>query len=404
MTTRKFFIVLLISAAACGDSLESRRAAAVVIDTLPGGAVRTMSSAPVDSGRWSLTLLHDIQPEEGSAGELMRPTAVVVTDNGTLLVVEESPLHIKVFSPDGEYLRAIGQKGAGPGEFQSVWIATRGDTLFAHDPSLGRGSIFLISTGEFLATHRTACCYWAPIEIDAAGRAVVPSIDSPRDTSRGPAQVFVRVGLSSGVTDTVNVWYRSTDSKDRYWDIYNGDLLQGRMQVPLQPRDVQLTDPKGAFVTAWTGDYLLRATSDGADTVQLYGRTFTPSQVSSGEKRALADAKIQSLPPSMRGANMRLMFNPDFIPNVHPPFEHFSIDRAGRTWIRRSLADTSVVELDLFGEDRVWLDVIRVPSSDWPGTASWSGAGWGRDRVAMPVEDEDGLPLVRVFEVVRGGR
>jgi hypothetical protein len=391
---------------ACGDG-GAGGGAGVVVDTLPNGAVRTMSSAPVDSGRWSLELVREIQPPEGAPGEILQPSDVELTDDGTVLVAEGGAAHVKVFGPDGSYLRTIGATGEGPGEFRVAFLAARGDTLFVQDPRVARGSTFLISTGEFLTSRLTACCYWAPVGIDGSGRAVLSAMRHERADSQ-PNMSFVRAVLGSTAADTVDVPYRRASGGRAQWDVRDGDRMQMSVSVPLHPRELQVADPRGAFVTAWSGEYLLRATSDGRDTVALYGRPFSPRDVTSAEKQELVDVRVAEMragsgPPSVPEQTLRAAFNVDYIPDVRPPFERFDLDAAGRTWVMRSYADTSVVEFDLFDTDRRWLDVVRVRGSLWP-SSRWTPIAWGRELVAVPGEDEDGRPLVRVFRVVRRGR
>lgn len=395
---------LLIAVTACrgGDSSTISR---VVVDTLPGGAVRTLSSAPVDSGRWSLVLLHEIQPVEGAPGELMKPNDITMTADGLVLVAEEGDAHVKVFDANGAFLRRIGQRGAGPGEFQVAWIAARGDTLLVQDPEVGRASSFLISSGAYLLSRATSCCYWAPLGVDGQGRAVMPANHSSPDTTR-EAAAFIRTSFGSTAADTVFVWYRRTPTgPEHQWEVRAGDQMQMIVGVPLQPRDVQVADPQGSFITAWTGDYQLRVTSDGSDTLAVFGRAFTPSSVSGAEKKAIVDERIASMTAGAGGVPveaLRISFDAGKIPNMRPPFERFAADLSGRVWVRRSLADTTVAEFDVFGPGREWLDVVRVPSALWPRDPYTSEA-WGKDRVAVPAEDEDGRPVVRVFEVVRRG-
>ncbi len=399
-----FAVALGVSVAACGDG-EGSRGTAVVIDTLPGGAVRTMSAAPTDSGRWSFELLHEIQPPEGDSAELLQPTDIAITDDGTVLVAEGGSAHVKVFAPDGRYLRTIGRSGEGPGEFRVAWITTRGDTLFVQDPRVARGSSFLISTGEFIASRHTACCYWAPIAVDGRGRAVLPAMRAESDSAERPTMSFVRSPFNGGVADTVKVPYREAPSNKGLWEVRDGDAIRMMVTVPLQPRDVQRADPQGGFVTAWTSEYLLRVSSDGSDTVALYGRPFAPVAVSSDEKQDMVDTRIRGMtssggPGSVPEAVLRAAFKPEQIPDVRPPFESFHMDPNRRTWVRRSYADTSIVEFDLFSAERVWLDVVRGAAGEWPSTP-WASIGWGKDRVAVPGEDEEGRPVVRVFGVVR---
>lgn len=397
-------VALGVSVTACGDG-EGARGASMVIDTLPGGVVRTMSSAPADSGRWSFELLHEIQPPEGDSAELLQPNDIAITDDGTVLVAEGGSAHVKVFGADGAHVRSIGRSGEGPGEFRVAWITTRGDTLFVQDPRVARGSSFLISTGEFITSRHTACCYWAPIDVDGQGRAVLPAMRAESDTAEGSSMSFVRSPFGEGVSDTVRVPYRAAPNDDGLWEVREGDATRMTVSVPLQPRDVQHADPRGGFVTAWTGEYLLRVSSDGRDTVELYGRPFTPDAVSSSEKQDMVDTRIRDMtsrsgPGSVPEAVLRAAFKPDQIPDVRPPFETFHVDPAGRTWVRRSHADAGIVEFDLFSADRVWLDVVRGKAGEWPSTP-WASIGWGKDRVVVPGEDEDGRPVVRVYGIVR---
>ncbi len=396
--------VVCASVAACGDSAPASRDV-VTVDTLPDGAVRTISAAPTDSGRWSFDLLHVIQPAEGDSAELLQPSDIAIADDGTVLVAEGGSAQVKVFAPDGTYLRSIGRNGEGPGEFRVAWITTRGDTLFVQDPQVARGSSFLISTGEFITSRHTTCCYWYPIGVDGQGRAVLPAMGGEADSAQGPSASFVRTPFNGGASDTVSVPYRETPGGDKRWEVRDGEAMRMVLSVPLMPTDLQRSDPQGGFVTAWSGEYLLRASSDGRDTVALYGRPFTPVTVTAGEKQDMVDERIEEMtanrgPGSVPEAALRDAFKADDIPDVRPPFESFHIDPAGRTWVRRSYADTSIVEFDLFGADRVWLDVVRGNGTEWPW-ALWSSIAWGRDRVAVPGEDVDGRPLVRVFRIVK---
>ncbi len=398
-------LLLGLVAAGCGAGETSGARPTATVDTLLGGIVRTISAAPSDSGRWSLELLHEIRPDDGTPGELLEPSDVALTDHGHVVVADAGAGHITVYDASGTFVRTIGAKGEGPGEFRVAWLAVRGDTLFVQDPQLARGSTFRISTGEFLTSRNTACCYWAPIGIDGSGRAVMPMMRSDPDTSAGPAAWYVRAPLSSTSADTVRVPQRRAPSS--VWEVKNGDRMQMTVTVPLAPRELRTVDPLGGFVTAWNGDYVLRVSRQGDDTVALFGRVHTAERVSSAEKQAIVDARIEGMsgstgPGSVPEPVLRESFVTSKIPDVRPPFESFHVDPLGRTWVRRSLADTTLVELDLFSADRRWLDVVRVPGALWPA-AMWTSMAWSADRVVVPGEDDDGRPLLRVFRIVRRG-
>ncbi len=397
-------VVLLAGLTACGSGDADRGAAArVQVDTLPGGAVRTVSEAPVDSGAWRLTLAHRIQPAADDSGELMQPRDLVLTDDGTLLVSEESDAHVKVFNAAGQYVRRIGRNGEGPGEFRVAFLAARGDTLLVQDPMTGRASTFRISDGAFLQSRPTTCCYWSPLDVDGQARAVLPANHSPSDSTLGPAMAYIRAAFGENSADTVFVWRRRSATAP-YWEIGDGRTMQMRMPVPYAPRNVEAVDRRGGWITAWTGEYLLRATSNGSDTTALFGRPYTPPRVSSADKDRLVDARIADMTAANTGlpeAALRAGMPASRSPDERPAFEQFRTDGAGRTWVRRLTDDsTSHVEYDLFDADRRWLDVIRIPRAGWPAQA-FAPMAWSADRVAVAVEDDEGRPAVLVYTIER---
>ena len=394
----------LLSLVACAADGGGSAGPPATVDTLAGGVVRTVSSAPAEPGRWRLEPVLRIQPPEGSPGELFEPGDLAITTDGGVLVAESREAAVKVFDAEGTYVRTIGRDGAGPGEFRSAWLAVRGDTLLVQDPQLARASTFLISDGTLLATHATAGRYWAPVGIDGRHRAVIRMVDDESaDSSMGPAQRFLRLAFRGTPLDTVAVPYRASDGEAAVWRVQSGDRLLGTVRVPLVARDEQQADPAGGFVTAWTGAYVLRVSRDGRDTAELFGRLFEPEPVSSGDKVTIARARARELdfgPSGPPPEALERAFTVDKIPDVRPPFEQFHLDPAGRTWVRRTLADSSFVTFDVFGADRRWLDVVQVPAAGWPGT-TWASVAWGKDRVAVLLTDDAGLPLVQLYRIVR---
>ena len=405
--TRRTATLALVALAvtACGDA-SSPNAAPVTVDTLPNGAVRTISSAPTEAGRWSLERLLDIQPLEGDSAELGDPQDVALADDGTILVSEGgSDAHVKVFDASGRFLRRIGRAGEGPGEFRVAFLAVRGDTLLVQDPQVARASTFRISDGQFIGSRPTTCCYWSPLGVDGAGRAVLPANHSPSDTSRGPAEAYVRAPFGGAAADTVFVWQRRTDRDASVWRIGEEGRYLMAIPVPYAPQDVQQADPQGGFVTSWTGEYLLRVSSNGSDTTALFGRPFTPERVDAAEKQRLRESRLASMrEPGVEfpvsEAVIAASMDEGKIPDVRPAFEYFRMGADGSTWVYRITSDTTEQRFDLFGPDRVWRDEIRLPRTEW-SAPMFAPTAWGADRVAVAIEDEEGRPLIRVFAIRR---
>jgi len=58
--------------------------------------------------------------EATEAAMLSQPADIAVDSDENIYVADWGDQNIKVFDRDGNYLRTIGAKGSGPGEFQSV--------------------------------------------------------------------------------------------------------------------------------------------------------------------------------------------------------------------------------------------------------------------------------------------
>ena len=395
-------LTLMAAAAGLNACGEGRRTAQFVeTDTLAGGIPRVLSSHPIDSGRWRLVRARDIEPPELDSAELLNPRDLAIADDGSVLVVDSRPTQVKVYGPDGRLRRIIGREGSGPGEFRSGYAAVRGDTLVVQDPQNARATTFDWRTGAALSERHTACCYFSPITIDDAGRAVVRSMSQPSDSTWRNALGFVRFPVNARTADTIFVLGRQDTDPTPIWVVRQGNRMLMSVPVPLRPYAHTAVDPMGGFVTGWSGEYLLRSTRDGRDTVMLFGRTWTPAAVTGAEKQSIVDSRIAEMTAEGDGpsaATLRAAFDVSMIPDQRPAYDGIAVDAAGRRWVRRTATDTATVHFDLFDHDGRWLDVVAVAAEGWP-RSTWASVAWGREEAAVILEDAAGRPLVRVYRI-----
>jgi hypothetical protein len=386
--------------AACGDDAASTTT--VTVDTLPGGIVRTMSTGPTAAGSLALVSILEIQPEADSPAELLNPQSVAMADDGSVLVSESGQGQIKVFGPEGAFQRSIGRQGSGPNEYRAAFITVRGDTLLVQDPQTSRLSRVLWRTGAFIDQVVSACCYWTPIHVDGAAHVWVYTINEAPDTTFSHSQGFLRIPVTAGPIDTVWAYERKGLPKPPFWEIRQGDRTQMSLAIPLQPFALFEADPAGRLLTGWTGEYSIRESTNGRDTVALFGREWTPEPVAASEKQRLVDARIarqlQDRGP-IDEATYRRAMDPALIPDQRPAYTRVHVDRTGRRWVELAGADTTAKHFDVFSRDGRWLDTVLVPQELWP--AESYRVAWGTDRVAVAMEDENGLPLLRVFAIRR---
>ena len=132
------------------------------IDTI--GGVEIVSNASTGTDRrvdWSVdtegaVLVGTLDgPEETRFGRL---SAVAVAPNGHVFAADGHALSIRVFLPNGDYVRSTGREGEGPGKFRSIdglVHSVRGDAVYVRDPLLDRISVF-DSLGEFRRSFQLA--------------------------------------------------------------------------------------------------------------------------------------------------------------------------------------------------------------------------------------------------------
>lgn len=85
---------------------------------------------------------------------LYEPGYMIVDDAENMYIVDRQDTNIKVFDPEGKFIRSIGKKGEGPGEFQFVGHMnfTPDGRLLAMDLQARRTSLF-DKTGAFSSSH-----------------------------------------------------------------------------------------------------------------------------------------------------------------------------------------------------------------------------------------------------------
>lgn len=93
--------------------------------------------------------------EEGPReGALSRPRSILVDENDLIYVSDYQDAMIKLFDPQGKFVRAIGRKGQGPGEFQGISAMKflPDGRLLVFDIQSRRTSLF-DRTGDYVGGH-----------------------------------------------------------------------------------------------------------------------------------------------------------------------------------------------------------------------------------------------------------
>lgn len=145
-------LLLTLTACSGGERSGDRDDATVAVADSAGVRVVTITSAPAQLPEWRLddAPLFTITGETtGDSTALSLVGAVRWLTDGGLVAHDLDGSRLLVFDAAGRYARALGRRGAGPGEME--WIASmavqRGDTITTYDGSLRRLSFWHAAQG-----------------------------------------------------------------------------------------------------------------------------------------------------------------------------------------------------------------------------------------------------------------
>ena len=151
---------------------------------------------------------------------------ISVAFSGNLIAIgNRMERNVVLFSRDGKFIRTIGRRGSGPGEFQGVWCVAidAADRIYVYDDQLGRVSIFN-AEGILKSTLQLV---GVPFHL-------------VRDMAVGPTGlIFLHHVPSEGVPGFVSVWDSTGSLKkillkpsdDKYRGYLERGFLDGGIQI-----------------------------------------------------------------------------------------------------------------------------------------------------------------------------
>lgn len=152
MGSRGGIAVWLLVAVGCGSDAPRSLPPTVVSDSAGIEIVRNQFGA-TEKGRTLIEEELRIGAVDGTQEELLhRVTGIAVDGADTIYVALGQASEIRVFAPGGEYVRTLGGRGEGPGEFLQVGgLLLTGDTVVVEDGRLQRTTL-MGPDGEVLDT------------------------------------------------------------------------------------------------------------------------------------------------------------------------------------------------------------------------------------------------------------
>lgn len=382
------YLPLLLVLAACG---RSEATSLLVTDTLPGGIVRVMSSGPTawtDTNGWKLVLERTLAPDIGTPGELLEPRWLLLRDDGSLIVGDMDPPRFVYYDNTGNFVRTIGREGDGPGEFRSPHPALLGDTLIVHDPQQSRITLLTLAD-SFVRSFPSVCCHFGPpAYVDRDGTI---TLQTTRRAPDGKSQLqWIRFDLSGRRIDSL---LQPSAVDPAVWtatmSFPGGGTGTSSRLIPLAPQTVVELLHDGTAVFGRTDVATFAVVRNATDTLRLFGRSdVVPDPTPAGMRDSLFDQV------NARTEVFKEVASPGDIPETLPLWLSIEEDDRGNIWVTTG-GDGRPVEFDIYDPTGAYLGAAPRPwHSAW--ATSWAG-----DRVAIYDLDDQDLPRIRIFAIVR---
>ena len=281
-----------------------------------------------------------------------------VDAQGRVYALDNQSQEIHIFGPDGVWVRTVGKRGPGPGEFEGAAAVdvNRTGEIWVMEMQKGQLSI-LDSTGNYQRTEQinsTGWDYWPyPGGFDQLGRynAFVLSFED-----ENTSELLARFNQSFAPLDTIAL--PVSPVKTERFEVVNEGGGSIRTSIPFQGSFNWRFSSSGNFWTLLTRPYeLAEITADGK-VLRRITKEFEPLPVTSADMKAAREDLTWF-------TNQGGKVDESRIPRTKPVVSSFFGDDEGNLWVRRVETTPEDEEslFDVFGAEGHFLGEVRFPFS-----------------------------------------
>lgn len=313
------------------------------------------SGASESGGEWTvdhgaLSLEQDLMVSETEAFYFGSVSDVAVASDGRMYVLDAQASHVKRLRADGTLIDSIGGSGQGPGEFEGAaqLAVARSDSLYVFERGSREISVFT-PAGQFVRAVPFTTGGAAPeafmVPNGAPGFLLALTSFPPPGSDEEGVHLLQRIGPDGTPGDTlVRDRSRQTVSLQKgNFFVFHFVPFDFQPDAALGPGDrvhFGRTDSLRMNV------YSLSGVRQGAVAVP-----FDPVPITQEERTA----ELEDL-----GSNVRSQIA-DKMPENKPAFEDFFLDKKGRYWFRRSTAQADSTDWWVADPDEQYVATTRLP-------------------------------------------
>lgn len=356
---------------------------------------------------WGLETIWAVSAGDG-AGEghqLLNVRDAILLEDGHLVVLSSGTKDIRVFSPNGEFIRSVGQEGEGPGEFK----VPRGFRL------LPSGHFLVYDPGNLRVTEFDAS--WDVVGTDRvawAMDAMAPAFGRGRPMVNGMIPVAAYdIPMLEAVRRREGVY-----EEDLVIRLFEGSDVRASVRRPRGPvyhaRDgntgLTLPLPMGEFVLFnWGPAQIVLGSSHSTD-FDLFDLTgaFDGTVRAAGELRPATRADMSAFDErirrersgslTIRGVTVRGDIRTErYLEDAPrgaqvPLFDKVEVGDRGRVWVREYVLDSNVATWQVLESEAGVVARVSIP-------AEWEVLRLSDSHLIVIERDEYDVEMVRAYRI-----
>lgn len=364
------------------SSQDNKNNYSVKIETVDSVKLVSNPSFPRD-GKITYNMEEEISIglEEGDENYILnRPLDVKVAENGSIYILDWGDVNIKVYDKFGKFLRIVGRKGEGPGEFDvPVYFDLSSDgKIYIMDSRLRRAAI-LDTLGIFISGFRLEDGYHSEMKTDRNNYLYFQ-----KNVTLDVEDINSKISIHRFASDGRELLNFGEFVDEKHIAIRTGEKSSISIGSRDMPTTVWSIDSSGKLYEGYNENYQLNVHDPNGKLAFRFGREFTP----------VANTFERSDNPNMTSEQKRL-FEKYYanLPKFKPAFKRKLVfDEDGNVWVNiYHTSDFEGTVYDVFSPEGIYLKQVFVK---YPIYGFWDGKAYS----ITTTEDE--FRVVKRFSLV----